>query len=63
MEKRDLYEQFGLARTPFESYKIDKEYVPDTKFELADRLVEKLEHKMNKMNYYRNKYYADIKRN
>lgn len=33
--------------------------MPDTKFELADKLVEKLEHKMKKMNYYRDKYFGN----
>ena len=39
MEDRDLYKEFGLSKTNLESYKIDKEYVPDTKEELADKLI------------------------
>lgn len=58
-QQRDLYNEFGLSKTQYESYKLDKEYVPDTKFELADKLVEKLEHKMKKMNYYRGKYFGN----
>ena len=39
-----------------EFYKVDKDYVPSTKSELADKLMEKLEHQMKKMKYYREKY-------
>ena len=31
IEEKDLYKEFGLSRTKLESYKIDKEYVPNTK--------------------------------
>lgn len=59
MNQKDLYREFGLSKngSKVESYKIDNESVPKTKSELADKLMEKIEHKMKKMRYYREKYH------
>lgn len=60
MNQKDLYREFGLSKngSKVESYKIDNESVPKTKSELADKLMEKIEHKMKKMRYYREKYHS-----
>lgn len=46
LTREDLYKHFGVSRKSNfpEYYKVDKEYVPETKGELADKLMEKLEH-------------------
>ena len=40
-------------------YKVEDEYVPSSKSELADKLMDKLEHQMKKMRYYRSKYHGE----
>ena len=61
MSKEHLYRELGLSSRAknIDTYKMENEYVPETKKELADCLMEKIEHKMKKIKYYRKKYYED----
>jgi hypothetical protein len=55
LNKETLYRELGISskNEKLDTYKIDNEYVPETKNELADHLMEKIEHKMKKIKYYR----------
>lgn len=59
LSRQALFNEFGLSKKGkygIDPYKMDGETVPQTKSELADRLMEKIQHQMKKMKYYRSKY-------